>query len=58
MPLASMSGHPTHSASFGYTKTATALFFESGGGQARQEATVPELRLAVDWRAPCACSPR
>lgn len=30
-----------------HQKVATALFFESSGGQARQEATVPELRLAV-----------
>jgi hypothetical protein len=30
-----------------HRKVATALFFESSGGQQRQEATVPELRLAV-----------
>jgi Protein of unknown function (DUF499) len=30
-----------------HQKVATALFFESSGGQQRQEATVPELRLAV-----------
>jgi hypothetical protein len=30
-----------------HQKVAAALFFESSGGQQRQEATVPELRLAV-----------
>jgi Protein of unknown function (DUF499) len=30
-----------------HRKVATAAFFESSGGQARHEATVPELRLAV-----------
>jgi hypothetical protein len=30
-----------------HQKVATALFFESSGGQQREEATVPELRLAV-----------
>ncbi|HWQ24825.1 MAG TPA: DUF499 domain-containing protein, partial [Gaiellaceae bacterium] len=30
-----------------HRKVASALFFESSGGQQRQEATVPELRLAV-----------
>lgn len=28
-------------------KVATAIFFESNGGQARAEATIPEIRLAV-----------
>jgi hypothetical protein len=30
-----------------HRKVATAIFFESNGGQARGEATVPEIRLAV-----------
>jgi hypothetical protein len=30
-----------------HTKVATAIFFESNGGMARHEATVPEIRLAV-----------
>ena len=30
-----------------HRKVATVIFFESNGGQARAEATVPELRLAV-----------
>jgi hypothetical protein len=30
-----------------HRKAATAVFFESNGGQARGEATVPEIRLAV-----------
>ena len=30
-----------------HRKVATTIFFESNGGQMRQEATVPELRLAV-----------
>ena len=30
-----------------HRKAATAIFFESNGGQARAEATVPEIRLAV-----------
>jgi hypothetical protein len=30
-----------------HQKVATALFFESSGGQQRQQATVPEVRLAV-----------
>lgn len=30
-----------------HTKVASAIFFESNGGQARGEATVPEIRLAV-----------
>src|SRR5439155_20511959 len=30
-----------------HRKAATAIFFESNGGQARAEATVPEVRLAV-----------
>jgi hypothetical protein len=30
-----------------HRKVATAIFFESNGGQARGEATVPEVRLAV-----------
>ncbi len=30
-----------------HRKVATAIFFESNGGQARGEATLPELRLAV-----------
>ncbi len=30
-----------------HRKVATAIFFESNGGQARAEATVPEIRLAV-----------
>lgn len=30
-----------------HRKTATAIFFESNGGQQRGEATVPEIRLAV-----------
>lgn len=30
-----------------HRKAATAIFFESNGGQARGEATVPEIRLAV-----------
>ncbi|MCL8207344.1 MAG: DUF499 domain-containing protein [Actinomycetia bacterium] len=30
-----------------HRKVATAIFFESNGGQARAEATLPELRLAV-----------
>ena len=30
-----------------HRKVATAVFFESNGGQARAEATVPEVRLAV-----------
>jgi hypothetical protein len=28
-------------------KMATSIFFESNGGQARAEATIPEIRLAV-----------
>ncbi|MGH9833710.1 MAG: ATP-binding protein [Blastocatellia bacterium] len=30
-----------------HRKVATAIFFESNGGQARGEATIPEIRLAV-----------
>jgi len=30
-----------------HQKTATAIFFESNGGQTRTDATVPEIRLAV-----------
>src|SRR5207253_3935654 len=30
-----------------HRKLATVIFFESNGGQARAEATIPELRLAV-----------
>lgn len=30
-----------------HRKVATAVFFESSGGQVRQEATLPEIRLAV-----------
>jgi len=30
-----------------HRKVATAIFFESNGGQARSEATLPEIRLAV-----------
>ncbi len=30
-----------------HRKVATTIFFESNGGQARGEATVPEIRLAV-----------
>lgn len=30
-----------------HQKIATTIFFESNGGQARQEATVPEIRMAV-----------
>lgn len=30
-----------------YRKVATAIFFESNGGMARAEATIPEIRLAV-----------
>jgi hypothetical protein len=31
-----------------HQKVATTIFFESNGGQAKAEATLPEIRLAVE----------